>query len=288
MSVPITHAPDRPAPDRRRRGRLSGSMLTTFTWVVAVLMVWPAFWMVLTGFKSERDAFSSPPTLAFEPTLEQFRAVLGGNFTPYLLNSVFATTVSTALVLLLGLPAAWALSIQAIKRSQDALFFFISTRMLPFVGAIIPIYVIANDFGLLDNITLLAMLYTAMNLPIAIWVLRSFLMEVPREVIEAAMIDGASLFQLMRKVLVPIIMPGIAATALICVIFSWNEFLFAVNLTGSSAPTVPVYLVGFITAEGLFWARLSAAATLASLPVILAGWLAQKQLVRGLSFGAVK
>lgn len=289
MSATTAARPGATSPGAKALGRrASASLLTGLTWVLAILMVWPAFWMVLTAFKSERAAFSIPPTLFFEPTLEQFRAVFSANFQPYLYNSVFATGVSTALVLLLGLPAAWALSIQAIKRSQDTLFFFISTRMLPLVGAIVPIYVIARDLGLLDNITLLTMLYTAMNLPIAIWVLRSFLMEVPREIIEASMVDGATLSQTLRKVLVPIIMPGLAATALICVIFSWNEFLFAVNLTASAAPTVPVYLVGFITAEGLFWARLSAAATMASLPVVLAGWVAQKQLVRGLSFGAVK
>lgn len=273
---------------RRLRRRASSSALTGLTWLVAILFVWPAFWMVLTAFKTEAAAFTRPPSLFFEPTLEQFRGVFAGNFPPYLFNSIFATGVSTIIVLVLALPAAWALSIQSIKRAQDALFFFISTRMLPLVGAIVPIYVISRDFGLLDNVTLLTMLYVAMNLPIAVWVLRSFLLEVPREVIEAAMVDGATLSQLMRKVLVPIIMPGLAATALICVIFAWNEFFFAVNLTSTSAPTVPVYLVGFITAEGLFWAQLSAAATMASLPVILAGWVAQKQLVRGLSFGAVK
>jgi sorbitol/mannitol transport system permease protein len=283
-------APAEPEPSSRSavRRRLGSPLLTAFTFFLAILMVWPAFWMLLTAFKSERAALTIPPTLLFEPTLEQFEGVFSGNFPPYVFNSVFATVVSTAIVLLLALPAAWALSVQSVKRAQDALFFFISTRMLPLVGAVIPIYVISRDLGLLDNVTALTMVYTAMNLPIAIWVLRSFLLEVPSEVIEAAMVDGANLSQLIRKILVPIILPGLAATALICVIFSWNEFLFAVNLTSTSAPTVPVYLVGFITAEGLFWAQLSAAATMASLPVLLAGWFAQKQLVRGLSFGAVK
>jgi sorbitol/mannitol transport system permease protein len=168
------------------------------------------------------------------------------------------------------------------------LFFFLSTRMLPVVGAIVPIYVIARDASLLDNVWTLVVLYTAMNLPIAVWMLRSFMLEVPGEILEAARVDGADTRQELRRVLLPVIAPGIAATALICVIFAWNEFLLAVNLTSVRAQTVPVYLVGFITSEGAFWARLSAAATLAAIPVLLAGWLAQRYLVRGLTLGAVK
>jgi sorbitol/mannitol transport system permease protein len=175
-----------------------------------------------------------------------------------------------------------------VKKTQDVLFFFISTKMLPVVAVIVPLYVIAGEINALDNLWVLIVLYTAMNLPIAIWMMRSFLQEIPTEVLEAAAVDGASLRQTWMSVMAPMVAPGIAATALICVIFTWNEFFFAVNLTASASPTVPVYLVGFITSEGLYWAQLAAAATLASLPVIIAGWVAQKQLVRGLSMGAIK
>jgi sorbitol/mannitol transport system permease protein len=168
------------------------------------------------------------------------------------------------------------------------LFFFISTRFLPVVGAIVPIYVIARDTQLLDTVTVLIILYTAMNMPIAVWMLRSFFLEVPSAIMEAARIDGATPRQELVRIVLPLVVPGIAATALICVIFAWNEFFFAVNLTASRAATVPVFLAGFITSKGLFWARLSAAATMACLPVLLAGWIAQKQLVRGLTMGAVK
>jgi sorbitol/mannitol transport system permease protein len=153
---------------------------------------------------------------------------------------------------------------------------------------IVPLYVVAGELSMLDNIWMLVILYTAMNLPIAVWMMRSFLLEIPREVLEAAEVDGAPLPKLMREVMLPMVTPGLAATALICVIFAWNEFFFAVNLTAARAGTVPVFLVGFITSEGLYWAQLSAAATVASVPVILAGWAAQKQLVRGLSMGAIK
>ncbi|MGO1927273.1 MAG: carbohydrate ABC transporter permease, partial [Brachybacterium tyrofermentans] len=167
-------------------------------------------------------------------------------------------------------------------------FFFISTKMLPVVAVIMPIYVIAGQLRMLDNILTLIVLYTAMNLPIAVWMMRSFFLEVPGEVLEAASIDGASLLRTMRTVLLPMVAPGVAATALICVIFAWNEFFFALNLTAANAATVPIFLMSTMTSEGQFLARLSAASVLASLPVVLAGWIAQKQLVRGLSMGAVK
>ena len=268
--------------------RLSGSVLALLGWAAALLMFFPVFWMVLTAFKQERDAFTSPPKFVFDPTLAQFDAVLSGGLGPALLNSLWATVGSTVLVVVLALPAAYALSIRPVEKWTDVLFFFLSTRMLPVVGAIVPIYIIARDIGMLDNIWTLVTLYTAMNLPIAVWMLRSFMSEVPTEVLEAARVDGANLWAEARKVLFPMIAPGIAATALICVIFAWNEFFLAVTLTAVRAQTVPVYLVGFITSEGAFWARLSAAATLAAVPVLLCGWVAQRYLVRGLTLGAIK
>jgi sorbitol/mannitol transport system permease protein len=191
-------------------------------------------------------------------------------------------------VLLLALPAAYALSIRPVRKWRDVLFFFISTKMLPIVGAIIPLYVIVKDLHLLDTQLALVILYTSMNLPIAVWMLRSFLLEVPVEIVEASRVDGAGLLRQLRSVIMPVISPGLAATALICFIFAWNEFFLAVNLTTTKAGTVPIFLVSFVAPEGQFWAHLSAAATVACLPVLLAGWAAQDKLVRGLSMGAVK
>ena len=273
---------------RTVRARVGGGLLTTLTWVVAVGFFFPVLWMVLTAFKQEADAYTDPPKIFFTPTLDQFRGVFESGFWPYVGNSAFATVVSTLLVVALALPAAYALAIKPVKRTQDVLFFFISTKMLPVVAVIVPLYVAVKNLGLLDNVWSLVVLYTAMNLPIAVWMLRSFLQEVPKEILEAAQVDGAALPKMLREVLLPIIMPGVAATALICVIFAWNEFFFAVNLTAARAATVPVFLVGFITSEGLYWAQLSAAALLSTLPVIIAGWIAQNQLVRGLTMGAVK
>lgn len=273
----------RPRPHRRRN---AGVALAA--WAAAVVFFFPVLWMFLTGFKQESQASTDPPTFKFTPTLDQYEAILSREFAPYLLNSLTASLLSTLLVVVLGTPAAYALSIAPIPRWRDSLFFFISTRMMPPVAIILPLYIITNNLGLLDNVTMLAVVYTAMNLPIGVWVIRSFLLELPHEVLEAARVDGASPLREMRSVIVPMIAPGLAATALICFIFAWNEFFFAVSLTATQAATVPVFLVGFITSEGLFWARLSAASTMAAVPVILAGWIAQKWLVRGLSFGAVK
>jgi sorbitol/mannitol transport system permease protein len=262
--------------------------LTAFTWVVAILFVFPLLWMVVTSFKEEADAYTDPPKLLFTPTLTQFVGILERGFLPYLGNSAFVTVVSTLLVLLLAVPAAYSLSIAAVPGTQGVLGFFLSTKMLPIVAAIIPLYVISQNIGLLDNVWALVILYTAMNLPLAVWMMRSFFLEVPREMVEAARVDGAPLPVLLFRVILPVVAPGIAATALICVIFSWTEFFYAVNLTAAQAGTVPVFLVGFITSEGLYWAQLSAAALLASLPVMVIGWVAQNHLVRGLSMGAVK
>ena len=257
-------------------------------WLVGLGFFFPVFWMVLTSFKQESDAATNPPKLFFVPTLDQYSAVFDQGIGPAMLNSVFATAVSTILVLLLGVPAAFALSLRPVRKTSDALFFFMSTKMLPVVAAILPLYVIVSNMGLLDNIWALVVLYTSMNLPIAVWMMRSFFLEVPGELLEAASLDGASLWRSVREVILPLVSPGIAATALICVIFAWNEFFFAVNLTAVNAQTMPVYLVGFIAGQGQYWAVLSAAATMAALPVILCGWFAQNKLVRGLSFGAIK
>ena len=257
-------------------------------WLVVFVFFFPVLWMWLEAFKTEPQAASSPPTILFVPTLEEFQQVLSGDFPPFFINSAIASLGSTFLVLVLGLPAAYALAIRPVKRTRDVLFFFISTRFLPFAASLVPLYLLARDLQLLDNIFALALIYTTINLPLGVWLLRSFLLEIPPELFEAARIDGAGFRHEILRIVVPLIAPGIAATSLICLIFSWNEFFYAVNFTSSVAATAPIFLVGFISGRGLFYAKLAAAATLASLPVLMAGWIAQKQLIRGLTMGAVK
>jgi sorbitol/mannitol transport system permease protein len=272
----------------RKGNKIGRSALTTITWIIAILFVFPVLWMILTSFKTEGDAYTDPPRLLFAPTLSEIRNILDAGFWPYLGNSAFVTILSTLIVLILGVPAAYALSLAPVPKTSNALGFFLSTKMLPIVAAIIPLYIIANDIHLLDSVWALVILYTAMNLPLAIWMMRSFFLEVPKEMMEAGQIDGARLPRLLRSIVLPVVAPGVAATALICVIFSWTEFFYAVNLTSARAGTVPVFLVGFISSEGLYWAQLAAGAFLASLPVMIVGWFAQNHLVRGLSMGAVK
>ncbi|MBL8930076.1 MAG: carbohydrate ABC transporter permease [Kineosporiaceae bacterium] len=265
-----------------------GPLWATLAWGLTLMFFAPVAWMVLTSLHTEADAATNPPSPLASLTLNGYRELFRRGVEPYLINSAMASLVSTALVLALAIPAAYALSIKPVEKWTDVMFFFLSTKFLPAIAALLPVYLIVKKIGLLDNIWALIILYTAMNLPIAIWMMRSFLAEVPREILEAAEVDGAGLLRVLTLIVWPISMPGVAATALICFIFSWNEFMLAVNLTGVRAGTAPVFLVGFITSEGLFLAQLCAAATLLSLPVLLAGWAAQDKLVRGLSLGAVK
>ncbi|GHK05455.1 carbohydrate ABC transporter permease [Streptomyces sp. NPDC001796] len=273
---------------RRRRGVGLGLL----AWLAGLLFFLPIAWMALTSFHSEADAATNPPSFGAALTLDGYRDFfgVGGGASPWpaLINSTVASVVSTLCVLLLALPAAYALSIRRVRKWTDVLFFFLSTKMLPVVAGLLPIYLFAKNAGMLDNIWLLVILYTSMNLPIAVWMMQSFLAEVPVAVIEAARVDGARLPTVLARVVAPIALPGIAATALICFIFSWNELLFARVLTGVVAETAPVFLTGFITSQGLFLAKVCAASLVISLPVLAAGFAAQDKLVQGLSLGAVK
>ncbi|MFE2680466.1 carbohydrate ABC transporter permease [Streptomyces mirabilis] len=277
---------------RVRPRRARGTGLGLLAWLLGVLFFLPIAWMALTSFHSESDAATNPPSFGAALTLDGYRDFFGtgGGASPWpaLLNSTVASVVSTLCVLLLAFPAAYALSIRPVKKWTDVLFFFLSTKMLPVVAGLLPIYLFAKNTGMLDNIWLLVILYASMNLPIAVWMMQSFLAEVPVAVIEAAQIDGAKLPTILARVVAPIALPGIAATALICFIFSWNELLFARVLTGVVAETAPVFLTGFITSQGLFLAKVCAASLVISLPVLAAGFAAQDKLVQGLSLGAVK
>lgn len=279
----------------RRKARPEGRshpIWGILAWAVGIVFVIPVLFMVLTSLHSETAAASNPPAVLAPLTLDGYRSFLGldGGRSPLppLLNSLTASVASTLIVILLAVPAAYALSIKPVRKWTDVLFFFLSTKFLPIVAGLLPLYLFARNVGLLDNINLLTLLYTSMNLPIAVWMMRSFLAEVPAEMLEAAQIDGANLPTILARVVAPVAMPGIAATALICFIFSWNELLLARTLTSTVAGTAPVFLTGFATSQGLFLAQVCAAATAISIPVLAAGFAAQDKLVQGLSMGAVK
>ena len=272
--------------------RWVSTLLALLTWVIGLLFFFPLFWLVLNGFKEEIDANSSPK-LFFDPTLDRFREVTEDtqgllSFKEAFANSFSIVLVSTLLVMLLAVPAAYSLAIRPMRKWRDVLFFFISTKFLPIVGAILPLWIIARDLDLLNTRTILIILYTAMNLPLAVWMLRSFFAEVPRELIEASQMDGCSFFGQIRQVILPIVAPGLAATALLCVIFAWNEFFLAVQLNPVNGSTVPVWVASQESGRGNFLAKISAASVLATLPVVVAGWVAQKRMIRGLAMGAIK
>jgi sorbitol/mannitol transport system permease protein len=274
--------------ERRWVNRALGGL----AWVVGLIMFFPVFWMVLNSFKQEADANTSPK-LFFTPTLDEYRTVTesaGGllSFGEAFTNSMVVVIVSTLIVLALAIPAAYALAVKPVHKWRDVLFFFISTKFLPVVAAILPIWILARELNLLNTRQVLIILYTAINLPLAVWMLRSFFAEIPRELIEAAEIDGASLRGQLTSIILPMAAPGIAATALLCVIFAWNEFFYAVQLNPVDGSTVPIWVTTNVSTRGDFLAKLSAASVLACIPVVLAGWLAQKRMIRGLAMGAIK
>ena len=268
-------------------------LMAVAAWFMGLLFFFPVLWMVITSFKSEVKAQTEVPNLVLDGGTARFRDVgksLPGTltFVKALTTSGFVVLVSTLVVLLLAIPAAYALAVRPIQKWRDVLMFFISTKFLPIAAAILPLYTIFKRLHILDTRLVLVIVYTSMNLPLAVWMLRSFFADVPKELLEAAEIDGASFFQRVKSILLPIVMPGVSATALLCFIFAWNEYFLAVNLTVFKAQTIPIWVTTMISTRGQFLAKLSAASTLACLPVVIAGWLAQKKLVRGLTMGAVK
>jgi sorbitol/mannitol transport system permease protein len=300
MTTALATAPSATAKTRRNsnaraRGlgsRRGNTIAGLAAWVIGIIFVFPVFWMILTSLHSEFDAATNPPSFFAPLTLSGYREFFGASSGaspwPPLINSATASLVSTIVVIVLAIPAAYALSVKPVQKWTDVMFFFLSTKFLPAVAGLLPLYILAKTLGLLDNINFIVILYTAMNMPIAVWMMRSFLADIPVELFEAAAIDGAGLIRTLRSIIVPIISPGIAATALICFIFSWNELILANTLTSIVAQTAPVFLTSFVTSQGLFLAKVCAAATAVSLPVLIAGFAAQDKLVQGLSLGAVK
>jgi sorbitol/mannitol transport system permease protein len=285
--------------DRERRGAKLGvgerravvAGLGALAWLVGLIWIFPVAWTVLTSFKTEQDASAQTlhHGLGFGRYGDVSHSTAGTlSLQTAFMNSLVVVVVSTLIVLALALPAAYALAIRPVHRWRDVLFFFISTKFLPIVASIFPIYVYAEKWNLIGTRTVLIVLYIAMNLPLAIWMTRSFFMEVPRELIEAAEIDGTNLLNQLRSVILPIVAPGIAATALLCVIFAWNEYFYALQLNFANASTMPQWVISNVSTRGNFLAKLSAASVLACLPVVLAGWATQKRMIRGLSMGALK
>ena len=266
------------------------TIMTLIAWAFGILIFFPILWTILTSFKTEAEAIASPPSfLGFEWTLENYSTVMErSNYFRHFWNSVVISIGSTLLGLLIAIPAAWSMAFVPGKRTKDVLMWMLSTKMLPPVGVLIPIYLIFRNWGLLDTKGGLVIVLTLINLPIIIWMLYTYFKEIPGEILEASRMDGASLRDEIIYVLTPMAVPGIASTLLLNVILAWNEAFWTLNLTAAKAAPLTAFIASYSSPEGLFYAKLSAASTMAIAPILILGWFSQKQLVRGLTFGAVK
>jgi sorbitol/mannitol transport system permease protein len=266
------------------------TITTVLAWLIGFLIFFPILWTVITSFKTELEAFSTPPKfLFFDWTTENYGIVQErSNYLRFVTNSLILSIGSTLVALLFAIPAAWAMAFAPGKRTKDLLMWMLSTKMMPPVGALIPVYLIFRDLGLLDSRGGLIIVLFLLNLPIVVWMLYTYFKEIPAEILEAARMDGASIWNELVYVLAPMAVPGIASTLLLNVILAWNEAFWTLNLTTSAAAPLTAFIASYSSPEGLFWAKLSAASTMAIAPILVLGWFAQKQLVRGLTFGAVK
>ncbi|MFM2058474.1 MAG: hypothetical protein RLY71_2859 [Pseudomonadota bacterium] len=262
---------------------------TAAAWLLTLVLFFPLGWLVLTAFKTELQAISVPPLLFFTPTLENFSIVQErSEYLLYAKNSLITSVFSTVLGLMLAAPAAYSMAFFKGRRTKDILMWMLSTKMMPAVGALVPIYVIAQKTGLLDTQLALIIVFAMSNLPIMVWMLYSGYKDIPPEILEAARMDGATLWQEFRQVLLPLSMGGLASTGLLCLVLSWNEAFWSLNLSAAKAGTLAALIASYSSPEGLFWAKLSAASLMAIAPIVVFGWFSQKQLVQGLTFGAVK
>ena len=263
---------------------------TTLAWLVGFLIFFPILWTILTSFKTEADAIANPPVfLFFDWTLENYEVVQErSNYMRFLWNSIFICISSTILGLLVAIPAAWSMAFVPSRRTKDILLWMLSTKMLPAVGVLYPIYLLCIQLGVLDNRYALVVILMLINLPIIVWMLYTYFREIPGEILEAARMDGASLKDELLYVLTPMAIPGIASTLLLNFILAWNEAFWTLNLTAVDAAPLTAFIASYSSPEGLFFAKLSAASTMAIAPILILGWFSQKQLVRGLTFGAVK
>ncbi|AKP00098.1 MAG: carbohydrate ABC transporter permease [Marinovum algicola] len=263
---------------------------TAAAWAVGLLIFFPILWTILTSFKTEATAIADPPVfLAFDWTLENYSAVMErSNYARFLWNSIIIAGGSTILGIIVAVPAAWSMAFVPSKRTKDILLWMLSTKMLPAVGVLYPIYLIFIKLGILDSRIGLVIVIMLINLPIIVWMLYTYFKEIPVDILEAGRMDGASLKDEIIYILTPMAVPGIASTLLLNFILAWNEAFWTLNLTAAKAAPLTAFIASYSSPEGLFYAKLSAASTMAIAPILILGWFSQKQLVSGLTFGAVK
>lgn len=289
LAATPTTAPDSPhAVNRSSPLQVIARVLPgLLAWIIALALFFPIFWMTITAFKTEQQAYV--PTIFFMPTFDSFREVFArSNYFAFAWNSILISAGVTIVCLLLAVPAAYSMAFFPTGRTQKTLLWMLSTKMMPSVGVLVPIYLLWKNTGMLDTVSGLIIVYTLINLPIAVWMAFTYFNEIPRDILEAGRMDGAATWQEIVYLLMPMAVPGLVSTALLLIILSWNEAFWSINLSSSNAAPLTVFIASYSSPEGLFWAKLSAASLLAVAPVLILGWLSQKQLVRGLTFGAVK
>ena len=262
---------------------------TVGAWGITLLIVFPLIWLLMTAFKTELQAISVPPQFFFSPTLENFREVnVRSDYLLYARNSIITSVLSTLIGLAIAAPAAYSMAFFRTRRTRDILMWMLSTKMMPAVGALVPVYVMAQTAGMLDTLSGLVIVFTLSNLPIMVWMLYSGFKDIPPEILEAGRMDGATVWDEFVHVIRPLSTGTLASTGLLCLVLSWNEAFWSLNLSSAKAGTLATLIASYSSPEGLFWAKLSAASLLAILPIVVVGWFSQKQLVQGMTFGAVK
>lgn len=264
------------------------TLLSILVLAIVVVCVFPFAWMLMTSLKTRVQAID-PSVWIFSPTLENYRAVFQKrDLFLYIKNSIIVVTITTVISIALGTLAAYGFARFHFSRKEDIAFWILSLRMLPPMAVVIPFFLLGRFLGLLDTHILLAIVYLSFNIPFTIWMMRGFIEEIPQEIEEAALIDGCSRFEVLRRIVFPLALPGIAATAIFCVIQSWNEFTLAFFLTSFNARTVPTTVTFFLSVMGIVWGEMAAVGVVASVPVLVFAFIVQKYLVRGLTFGAIK
>jgi multiple sugar transport system permease protein len=270
-----------------RRSRRASLLVYVLAILAVVVFMFPIAWLLLTSIKPSNQTFAYPPVLVFEPTLDSYTQVFGqSDFPRYLLNSVIVGTLATVVALALALPAGYALARMRVRGRGALRAAALIPQMLPVIVVVIPVYMIFRSTGLLDNVFSLAFTYLALTVPISVWILSRFIEDLPVELDEAALVDGASRLQILLRVVLPLVRPGLAAAAVLCLLYTWNEFLYALILTGRDAKTAPVAIVGFMTNKEIYWGRMAAAGTVILVPVLAFGIVAHRHLVRGLVSGS--
>jgi sorbitol/mannitol transport system permease protein len=272
----------------KRKFRPLSLLNTAAIYFYTLVIIAPLLLTISNAFKNDRDSLSLPPKFLFTPTLSALKAAIQGGYLDSLRNSLVIVLTSTFLAIVLAVPAAFGLAFFKYKRSKQTIFWILSTAFMPSVGVVIPIYLVLNHLGLLDTRLAMILIYTSMSLPLSVLILRSFYLDIPREIVEAARVDGTTTRQLFLYIAVPLSIPGITTAAVLAIIFAWNEFLFALMLTSTNSATLPIFIVSSVTSMSTNLSSFSAASLLAALPIVILGWTAQKALVEGLTMGAVK